>query len=390
MQGAGDLRAAGAQAGVDLLPDVRVEQLRRRAEALAVERGQAGKLEGHQTALPGAVGPDRVELLDDGPGVGEAVDGALHAGGDLRIDRGVQTQPPAVGDAQARRVGGGGGMGEGAGQCQRLRVARVRPGQRVEHQRHVGDGAGHLADHRIAEHRLGEADGVGDDSGRGLHADHPDMGGGPAGGAAAVGAERQRRQARRHRAGRPAGGAAGGQRQVPGIPGRAVQEVGRHPLAGEFGAVGDAREDGARGAQPGHRHRVLRRHEALEQPRSLADRLAAHPDVVLHREGHAEQGQRLALRGALVGGPRLRPPGFRIEMNDGVQPRILRRDPLQKVVVEGGGADLAGSDLFGDPEGAHHAHGVSLAAVERSGVGAGGRGTTSAAAPASATAAAAR
>ena len=89
---------------LDLGADRRVEKVGLAAEALAIEGGEPDLLERHNGPLAGIGGPDRVCIDDVEPGGTELFHGAGHRGGDLRVDRDVEPEPRAEGDAQPARI----------------------------------------------------------------------------------------------------------------------------------------------------------------------------------------------------------------------------------------------------------------------------------------------
>jgi hypothetical protein len=178
--------------------------------------------------------------------------------------------------------------------------------------------------------------------GRRLEADQPGVRRGPADRAAAVRADGERRQARRHRGHGAAARPAGGEAEVPWVPGRAEQAVAGVALDRELGDVGLADDDRARAAaQARDRQLVLIRHEAGVEERSPGRPHPAREKVVLHRDRHAIEGtQNPAARAAPVARARLLAGGV-VESDDRVERRVEPLDAGERAIEEVGGRDLA-------------------------------------------------
>ena len=121
----------------------------------------------------------------------------------------------------------------------------------------------------------------------GLHPDDAAERGGLADRSAGVGAERAGREPARDDGGRPAGGAAGDARTVPGIADVAVGRVLVRRAHRELVHVGLAEDAGTGGEEPLDGGRGVGRHIALEDPRAGGRGQALDAEDVLDRDRHA-------------------------------------------------------------------------------------------------------
>ena len=326
-EGGGDRAARRREPLLDLRRNIGVEARRVGAERLPVERREACELERHQRRLIRALRPSRVAQFDGRADGGEGLRRALHRLRHVRPHEGADAEARAVGDAEPRERSPERRRGGGRLELRRRhRVARVEAGDGIEQGGGIGDGPRHLTDRLVAEDGGLEADRVRHEPGRGLEPDDPGMRRRTPGRAAPIGAERERPEAGGDSARRPAGGAARCAFEVPRVARRPEQPVRGDTLAGEFGAVGQAKEHAARAAQPLDSERVGGGHEVREQGRALAYDATLNPDVVLDGEGDPEQGRRVAAPQALVRALRLGAHRIGIEADDGVQERVRGLD----------------------------------------------------------------
>ena len=161
------------------------------------------------------------------------------------------------------------------------------------------------------------------------------------------------RQPGRQRRGRPAAGAARGQRRVPGVGGGAVHQVVGEPLDAELRLVGLADHDRPRRAQPGHDQAVPGGRRGVgEPPRAVR---GDHPgDVVGVLDQHRQAGQGARGPGAVQGVGLLQrllgaQGDHRVE--------LAGRDPGQAELDERPGAGAPVGHLLGQP-GQGCGHGV--------------------------------
>ncbi|CAN5330936.1 hypothetical protein BH10PSE8_BH10PSE8_16840 [soil metagenome] len=229
-----------------------------------------------------------------------------------------------------------------------MRIERRGAGHHLEGERRLGHSAGNRAMAGDAEEWFLEARPRGERTEGRLEADEPGMGRRPPARSAGLGAERERHHPAGHGRDRPARRAARSQRRVQRMARRAMEQVGRLALGGEFRCVDDADDDRARRDEPGDGDRILRRDEIGEEMRALGDPSALHPDIVLDRNRHARERQVLAPCDALVDGFRPGHGVVGIDGNEGVERPVQLRDPAQRLGRLLPGAGASGHDGSGD------------------------------------------
>ena len=127
-------------------------------------------------------------------------------------------------------------------------------------------------------------------------------------------------------------------------------------FAREFRAVADADDDRASLAQPRDTDRVLWSHMIGVEARALRDAAAAHPDVVLHHQGHAGERQVLAILDALANIARFAACRFGLEANERVQRRISCLDAGDEGLGHIDGVELGRRHSSSDLTGVHMQH----------------------------------
>ncbi len=189
-------------------------------------------------------------LLDAMAECGKVARGGGAGFGDRRIDRPLP-EARHIEDAQALRRRR---LLMRAGHADRQPVLVERPLDRRQRQREVIDRARERPDHLgiVEDDRQPVA--ARDAPGGRLQPNQPAMAGRPADRPAAIGAERQRPEARRHRRRAAARRGPRRQRRVPWVArGAEGRGIGVATAEGEFGDVGLAQDDRAAGTQSRHR-----------------------------------------------------------------------------------------------------------------------------------------
>ena len=208
--------------------------------------------------------------------------------GHFRLDAGV-AQVGRPGDGQARDslvAGGEEGIGGGG---QRVPIAIVGAGERVQHQ----GGIAHRPRHGpgVREGLPSGQTGAGGHAAEGrLEPEDPAERGRDPDRAATIGAEGEGAEPRRHRRPRPAARPAGRARHIPRIARGAKEGVVGDALEPELRRVRLAHDDRAGGAEALHRYRVFLGHVVGEQPRTRGGAKAPCEDQILDGDGHPVEG----------------------------------------------------------------------------------------------------
>ncbi len=170
-------------------------------------------------------------------------------------------------------------------------VARVVPGDDLQQRRHVAHRPGHGPD-LVERAGVGEDPVTGHAAVGGLQPHGVGEGRGLSDGAAGVRPQRAEALARRHRRRRAARGAAGRAREIPRVAGGPIRGglVGRAHR--ELVLVELAEDGQARRLQQRDGRGVIRRDEALQDPRPGGGLHALGAEVVLHRDGDAVERTR--------------------------------------------------------------------------------------------------
>ncbi|VXB84111.1 hypothetical protein NOCARDAX2BIS_380010 [Nocardioides sp. AX2bis] len=290
-----------------------------------------------------------------GAGPDEQVDGLGEAGQDTGlVALAAELPDDAHADAGQVALGALAGRVEQTGERlhDRGRVAGVVAADDLVQHRGVLDGAGHRTD---LVQGVGQRDQpvAADRAVRRLHPDGAGHGAGLADRAAGVGAEGQRGLEGRHGGGRPAAGAAGDPVEVPRVVGGAVGGVLGGGAHRELVHVGLAQDRQARGAQPGHHGRVVRRAPALQDPRAAGGGQALRGQHVLDRDGHAVQGRgRLPGGAPVVGGGGLGERALGVDVEVGAHAAVDRGGAVERGLRQRDRGGLAGGQGGGERGGA--------------------------------------
>jgi hypothetical protein len=135
------------------------------------------------------------------------------------------------------------------------------------------------------------------------------------------------------------------------MAGGAVERVRGHALAAELGHVRHADHHGAGGPEPRDRDIVPGRPEIGEEPRALGDAPARHPDSILDEDRDAREPRTLAASEAAFHRFGLAQAVGRVDRHDGMEGGIARRNPLQGLGHDVGGAGFAPADPDRDRQG---------------------------------------
>ncbi len=328
------------ETGADVadLPQPRVEQLPLMRPEMLGHPGRPREPQGVEGVH--RIGEVGVGLLDVRPQPRQPLYRPPHCRRDRRTHRHLAAEGGRVGDAQAANPAGQ-ARREGAGRRRERRpVTGVGRADDVQEQGRVGRVTGHRAD--VRQRAEGARRVQRDTAVRGFHAEDSAEGGRNTNTAAAVGAERERSRAERHRGPRPAAGAARGAGRVVRVAGDAGQRRVGDALPAELGCRRLAEEHHAVRAQPGHGGRVLVPTALLRDGlRTLPRRTAPHQQDVLHGDRDpVEQTGRFTAPPALGRLAGLREGLVRGEAYEGVDLRLDPFGPLQ-----GGAGGVDGAEL---------------------------------------------
>ena len=313
------------------------------AEAAAL-RGAEELIVDAARVLEREVGP-RV-ARDGGAGALDGVDGGVQEPRDLARQRAVIVVDPGRQAEVAQSLV--------ARRRQRElpphRLPIVGAGEDVERDLEILDAARHRSGHRDVGLRQ-RAGRTGDlplrrhQAVRRLVADHAAAVRRIADRAADVGAELERREAGRERARRAARRSPGAARRVPGIVRLAEHRVVALHVAGVDRQVGLAEDDGARGAQPRHRHGVLSRHELSElgRPRRRAQSRGLVGVLDRHRQTVKRPAQ-LAARDLFVGRRGVAARALEVERDHQIERAVVPLDARRQRVERLAARDPALAD----------------------------------------------
>ena len=231
----------------------------------------------------------------------------------------------------------------------------IRAGDEGERRVEVPCAAGHRADHRdihlrhIPPQRMpaGRAEAPGR-----LVAEDAAVMRRVADGGTDVAAEFEPGEAGRKRGGRPAGGPAGGAREVPGVVGGAVDRVEALPIRQRDRHIGLAEDHRPGVQQPLHRKRIGRGDRVLQRREAPMGRQAGDVEAFLHRHRQAVQRPPILPAGQRrIGRIGPRPGAVEIPHHHGVGRPVQPFDAGDEMLQQLPAADAAGAEHGGEVEG---------------------------------------
>ncbi len=225
-----------------------------------------------------------------------------------------------------------------------MRIGRMRPGERIERERGIADGARDQTQMDEVVERVRHLV-VRDHAERRLEADEAAARGGQTRRRAGVRRERDALQPRRHRCGRAAARSTGGMCEAPRVARRAGHRRIGEQLVGELRRGGLADDHRARGLESRHGHGVRIRDVVRHGARAPHGAEARSVDDVLHRHRHAgERPDRFARGDAAIDVARRLARRVVRDGGVGVECRLGRVDAGQALLDRLGRRDLALAD----------------------------------------------